>query len=147
MTWICSIVVRFGEPDLTTAIFSVWVPRIIHSSVLSLDSEGVQFDTMFSAESEGAPNIAVITIVCGWAFTAVATACMCLLIWSRRISGNSLGKIDYLTIIAFIIAVILVIHTTWAVVDEKLGRNIDMVSSKDRSRIPRVRFSRIFTKM
>lgn len=61
-------------------------------------------------------------MVCGWVFIGTAMLVIFLLLWSRRLSNVPLGKDDYLTFVAFTIAIALVAHTSWAIVDEGLGR-------------------------
>lgn len=85
------------------------------------------------------PNLAVTTIVCGWIFTAVATLAMLLLLWARRLLGMGLLLDDYMTCLVFVLAIGLVSHTTWAVVDEGLGKQLEDVPINSRQEIIRVR--------
>ena len=73
---------------------------------------------MISPESQGGPNIALITIVCGWTFLGIALLGVSLLIWSRRIIKAGLGLDGYLTILALVITIALVAQTTWAITNE-----------------------------
>lgn len=98
---------------------------------------------MFSPDSTRAPNVAIITIVCGWVFTAVATVSILLLVWSRRLVGDGFEKGDYVTFAAFGTTLALVAHTTWAVVDEGLGEQLGEVSKNQRGKIVGVGLSDI----
>lgn len=72
---------------------------------------------MISPQSQGGPNIALITIVCSWTFLAIALLSVSLLLWARRIQKH-LGLDDYLTLLALATTVALIAQTTWAIVDE-----------------------------
>ena len=93
---------------------------------------------MFSPDSTQAPNIANITIVCGWVFTGLAALAVFLQFWSRRISGLGVVVDDYLILVAFAIAVAIVAQISWAIHDEKLGKRLDGVSKKQRNGLVRV---------
>lgn len=95
---------------------------------------------MFAPDSQHAPNIAVITLVCGWLFTAIALLSLLLLVLSRRLSGSPLRVDDYLLFTAFAIAIALAAHTSWAIVDEGLGRQQRVVSIAQRATLVKVRF-------
>ena len=73
---------------------------------------------MISSESQGGPNIALITIVCGWTFLVIALISVSLLLWSRRLLKRKLGPDDYLTILALAINTGLTAQTTWAILNE-----------------------------
>lgn len=73
---------------------------------------------MISPESRGGPNIALITIVCGWTFLVIALLGVSILLWSRRIKKVRLGLDDYMIILALATAVALIAQTTWAIADE-----------------------------
>ena len=75
---------------------------------------------MISPESQGGPNIGLITIVCGWTFLVIALIGVSLMLWNRQLQiiKRRLGPDDYLTILALAMAIALVAQTTWAVVDE-----------------------------
>ncbi|KAF6238907.1 hypothetical protein HO173_002779 [Letharia columbiana] len=73
---------------------------------------------MISAESQGGPNIALITIICSWTFLVVALLGVSLLIWARRNTKIGLGLDDYLTVLALATTIALVAQTTWAIADE-----------------------------
>jgi len=96
---------------------------------------------MFSPDSTSGPNIPVITIVCGWLFTAMAMLALLLLVWSKRIRGAAFRIDDYFTFLAFLIAIGLVIHTTSAVLDEGLGKQLGDLSKKRRAEIVKVGLS------
>ena len=76
---------------------------------------------MISPESQGGPNIALITIVCGWTFVGFALLGVSLLIWSRRIKKIRLGPDGYLTTLALVTTIALIAQTTWAIVCEGQG--------------------------
>ena len=73
---------------------------------------------MISPESQGGPNIALITIICSWTFLAVALLGASLLVWARRMQKRRLGLDDYLILLALATTVALIMQTTWAIVDE-----------------------------
>lgn len=73
---------------------------------------------MISPDSQGGPNIALITIACSWTFLVLALLCVSLLLWVRRIKKSRLGLDDYVILVAFAATVALIAQTTWAVVDE-----------------------------
>ena len=87
---------------------------------------------MFSPDSAQAPNIAKITIVCGWLFTALAALAVILHFWSRITIVRRTSADDYLILVAFTIAVAIVAQTTWAIDDENLGKELDSVTRKQR---------------
>lgn len=73
---------------------------------------------MISPESQGGPNIALITIVCSWTFLVIALLGVSLLLWVRLRIQKTIGLEDYLTISALAATIALVAQTTWAIVDE-----------------------------
>lgn len=73
---------------------------------------------MISPESQGGPNIGLITIVCGWTFLVIALIGVSLMLWHRGLAKLRLGFDDYLTILALATTVALIAQTTWAIVDE-----------------------------
>lgn len=65
-------------------------------------------------------DIGRTTLVCTWFFTALATFSVVILALNiRHMRRSNLG--DYLVFISFAIALVLVIQTTWAVLDEGQG--------------------------
>lgn len=50
-----------------------------------------------------------------------------------------LGSDDYTTLVAFAVAIALVVQTTWAIVDEGDDKNVGEVSERQRALIVRVR--------
>ena len=93
---------------------------------------------MFSPDSNEAPNIAVITIVCSWVFFGVAVLAIFLLVWSRHITGTILRLDDYITLAACTVTLALVVQTTWAVLDEGFDKQLKNVSVRQRAVIPKV---------
>ena len=93
---------------------------------------------MFSPDSTQAPNIANITIICGWLFTVLAALAVTLHFWSRHISTNAVMADDYLILVAFAIAVAIVAQTSWAIHDEDFGKKLDRVSRKQRNGLVKV---------
>ena len=86
---------------------------------------------MITPDSQGGPNIALITIVCGWTFVGVALLGVSLLIWASRITRRDLGLDDFLTIFALATTIALVAQTTWAIVCEGQDfHEVDVSSSK-----------------
>ena len=73
---------------------------------------------MISPGSQGGPNIALITIACGWTFVGFALTGVILRIWSRRIKSIGLGLDGYLTILALVTTIALIGQTTWAIMCE-----------------------------
>ncbi|KAH8690657.1 hypothetical protein BGW36DRAFT_389127 [Talaromyces proteolyticus] len=74
-------------------------------------------------------DIGKTTLVCSWFFTVLATASIVIqALHIRHVRHSDLG--DYLVLISFAIAVILVIQTTWAVLDKGQGvHESELVSS------------------
>lgn len=87
---------------------------------------------MFSPSHHGAPNIALITVICGWTFTAVAALTVGLHFWSARFVPRT-GDLKHIgicyttTYAAFGTTVALVAQITWAIVDEDQGKHIEQV--------------------
>lgn len=73
---------------------------------------------MISPESQGGPNIALITIVCSWIFLAIALLGVSLLLWVRLRIQRSIGLDEYLTMFALAATIAPIAQTTWAIVDE-----------------------------
>ncbi len=73
---------------------------------------------MISPESQGGPDIALITVVCSWTFLVIALLGVSLLIWSRRKKKFGLGLDAYLTTLALATTIALIAQTTRAIVDE-----------------------------
>ena len=73
---------------------------------------------MISPDSQGAPNLALITMVCGWLFLGVALLGVGCLLWSLRKRKKGRGLEDYLTVLALVTNIALIAQTTWAIVDE-----------------------------
>ena len=98
---------------------------------------------MFSPNSPKAPNLGRTTIISSWAFTAAALLTVILMLWSRRILRRHLRRhleLDvYMTLIAFIISVALVVHVTWAIFHEGLDKQVEEVPDKQRATTIRVK--------
>ena len=92
---------------------------------------------MISPESQGGPNIALITIICSWTFLAIALLSVSLLLWARRIRSH-LGLDDYLTLLALATTVALIAQTTWAIVDEGQDKHEAEVSKEKFGLVVRV---------
>lgn len=95
---------------------------------------------MFGPESRNAPNIAIITLVCGWVFTALAILAVILFCWSRRLLGMSLSKNDCVVFGPLVMAIVLVGHTSWAVIEEGMGRRQVTLSKSQRASLVKVSF-------
>ena len=93
---------------------------------------------MISPQSQGGPNIALITIICSWTFLAIALLSVSLLLWARRIQKRRLGLDDCLTLLALATSVALIAQTTWAIVDEGLDNHEAEVSKTKFSLVVRV---------
>lgn len=67
-------------------------------------------------------DIAYSTLVCSWLFTGLATISIIAQVLSvhRR---RDIGIDDYLLFTAYFVSVLLVVQTTWAVVDEGQGEH------------------------
>ncbi|KAL6712919.1 hypothetical protein ACLMJK_009474 [Lecanora helva] len=76
-------------------------------------------------------NLAIVTIACGWTFTTLASLTLVSFFWDHK-SRTRAG--DYMMVLAFIIAVALVILTTWAILNEDFGRQVSEVS-KDKQEV------------
>ena len=96
---------------------------------------------MISPDSQGGPNIALITIVCGWTFAGFALLAVSLLLWSKRIRKLPLGLEDCLTTLALATTVALVVQTTWAIVCEGQDKHEAEVSGSKFELVVRVRAS------
>ena len=94
---------------------------------------------MFQPDSHNAPNVALITLVCGWLFTALAILTVILLWWARRLRKLSFWKENYLLIGALLVSIALVIHTSWAIVEEGLGRQQKDLTTRHRASLIKVR--------
>ena len=99
---------------------------------------------MISPESEGGPNIALITIACGWTFESIALVGVGLLIWSRRIKGIGLGFDGCLTTFALTISLALMAQTTWAIVCEGQDAHEAVISRTKFNLIVRVSASSLY---
>ena len=95
---------------------------------------------MFGSESRNAPNIAIITLVCGWVFTALAILAVFLLCWSMRLRHRSPETGDYCLFGALILAIVLVGHTSWAIIDEGMGYHQTTLSKSQRASLVKVGF-------
>ena len=93
---------------------------------------------MISPDSQGGPDIAFITIVCGWTFVGVALLAVSLLIWARLIGKRHLGLDDFLTVFALATTIALVAQTTWAIVCEGQDNHEAEVSSSKFELVVRV---------
>ena len=81
---------------------------------------------MISPDSPGGPNIAVITLICGWTFLAIALVLVAFVLWFR-IRSRSLRFDDCLTSLALVMSIALIAQTTWAIVDEgQDGHEVDL---------------------
>lgn len=73
-------------------------------------------------------DIARTTLICSWLFTGLATISITIQILSIH-HRRMIGIDDYLLFTAYLISVLLVAQTTWAVVDEGQGEHEDDVSN------------------
>lgn len=79
-------------------------------------------------DSDG-PNIPLITVVCCWLFTTLALSAVGIQLYVCSYIRRHVGIDDICLFSATIIAVILVIQTTWAVVDDGQGMHANGDSS------------------
>ena len=93
---------------------------------------------MFQPDSHNAPNIALITLVCGWLFTALAILAVILLWWARRLRQFSFWRDYHLLLGALSVSIALVVHTSWAIVEEGLGRRQRDLSTRQRASLIKV---------
>ncbi|KAF4636795.1 hypothetical protein G7Y89_g1277 [Cudoniella acicularis] len=84
---------------------------------------------MISAESQGGPNIALITIICGWTLTGINVVAVSLLLWAKRTNKLKTRLDEYLTLLALATSFALVAQTTWAIVDEGMDNHEANISS------------------
>jgi hypothetical protein len=66
-------------------------------------------------------NIARTTLICSWLFAALATMSIIIQVLSIHARKARIGIDDYLLFTAYLVSVLLVGQTTWAVVDEGQG--------------------------
>lgn len=89
---------------------------------------------MISPETQGGPNIGLITIVCGWTFLVIALIGVSVMVWHRLwhrpIINRGLGSDSYLTLLALAMNIALVGQTTWAIVDESQASHETEVPQK-----------------
>ena len=93
---------------------------------------------MISPVSQGGPNVALITIACGWTFVGIAFLGVSLLIWFK-LERRVIGLDDYLTTLAFVITIALVAQTTWAIANEGQDDHDAEMSSTKLALVVRVR--------
>ena len=96
---------------------------------------------MFASESQGGPNISLITIVCSWIFLFLALIGVIIVFWFRRIRKMGLDLGDYLIILALATTTALVAQTTWAIVDEGQDQHQAELSNKKVTVVVRVGLS------
>ena len=92
---------------------------------------------MLAPDSKNAPNIAVITLVCGWVFSGTAILAVFLHLWSRRII-RSFKWDDILVFLAAVIAIALVAHTSWIIIREGFGKSETITLSSHRATLIKV---------
>ena len=68
-------------------------------------------------------NVGPATLACGWLFAGLALGTTGLMMWARSILRRSLASDDYILVAANVLALILTIQTTWAIVDEGQGKH------------------------
>ena len=73
---------------------------------------------MISPDSQGGPDIALITLICGWTFFAAALIGVSLVLWWLRATNRRIGSDQYITVLALMTSLVLMAQTTWAIVDE-----------------------------
>ena len=93
---------------------------------------------MLASESQGGPNIALITIICSWISLFLASLSVILLLWFRRIRKVILRLDDYLIILALATTIALIAQTTWAIVDEGQDQHQAELSNKKITVVVRV---------
>lgn len=98
---------------------------------------------MISPDSSEGPNIALITMVCGWTFLVVALLAVGLLLWSKKPHLTHGGLIDdlpdHLTILALVVNIALTAQTTWAIVDEGMDNHETEIQRSKFTLVIRVR--------
>lgn len=95
---------------------------------------------MISPESQGGPNIALVTITCSWTFLVIALLSVSLLLWARRIQKH-LRSDDYLILLTLATTVALIAQTTWAIVDEGQDNHEAEISKQKFALVVRVGLS------
>ena len=71
-------------------------------------------------------NIALITLVCGWLFAALAACAVVVQLWVKK-HKHLLAVDDLFTLLALLAAVCLVAQTTWAILVEDESKSIEIV--------------------
>ena len=85
------------------------------------------------------PDMGHTTIICCWIFAPLACMAMGVLVVARRLRDINLGLDDYILVIAFILTLLLVAQTTWAIVDEGQGRHVEAESRTQLAMVASVR--------
>lgn len=69
-------------------------------------------------------NIGLITLVCSWTFTVIATLATGLSIRAPIPKQRSFRLEDCIQIAAYLVTVVLVAQITWAIVDESQDKHV-----------------------
>lgn len=89
-----------------------------------------------------ATNLAYHTLAWSWTVTGLAALAVGFQITSRRITHN-FGVDDGLVVIAWVVGLILVAQTTWAILDEGQGEHQQTLSAGQVSRAAKVGVSNV----
>ena len=73
---------------------------------------------MISPDSQGGPNIGLITLICGWTFVGIALLGVSIHVWRKITQLRIFSWDDCLMILALMTTIALVAQTTWAIVCE-----------------------------
>ena len=87
---------------------------------------------------QGRADIARATLTCGWAFTGLATISVTVMFLSHRRSQLSFGWDHAFVLCAYIISLVSVAQTSWAVIDEGQGKHFPDMDRPTSERIARV---------
>ena len=82
-------------------------------------------------------NIGLITLVCSWTFTAIATLVVGLTILVIKIRNVSFRLDDYVQIAAYFITVG---QTTWAIVDESQDKHVTEITHSQLALVAKASF-------
>ena len=88
--------------------------------------------------STSSPDLGRTTIICSWTFTLTAMLGMFCQLYYRKLKRVSLGLEDYILLLAFLITIILVVQTTWAIVDEGQGKHIEAETQSQFTKVAHV---------
>ena len=75
------------------------------------------------ADASSDSDLGLVTLVAGWTFAILTLCSLSMVLWSRRLSYISYDVL--LIILATLIAVVIAAQTTWAVLIEGQGQDLE----------------------